>query len=190
VASAQGLSPARQTYLTLLPARDAGWQRELTSGYLSPAFGAKLAAPLVRFEARVNLPAECATLVLPRAAPSGYTFERVGADLRAEQRPVSAYHYQDSITRREFVFAESDDAWTFGPWSSDARVVYASFNAEQLAHLVLVDGSFAEFEGKALAACPRRLQRFEWLKAGGEVQTFSSGDEVGPPISREIVRLT
>ena len=188
VASAPAGSTLR-THLTLLGAREAGWSRELTSDYVSPAYGVRLAAPLVRFQATVRLPAECATFILPGVAPPGYTFERLGADARAEQRPVSGYRYQDSIARREFLFAESDDAWTFGAWSSDARLVYASFKSEQLAHLVLVDGSFAEFEGKALALCPRRLQRFEWLKAGDELQTFSSGDDVGPAISRETVRV-
>ena len=169
VASALDSGLAERARLTLLAARDVGWSRELTSDYVSPAYGARLAAPLVRFETRVNLPAECATLILPRVAPTGYSFERLGVDPHAEQRPVSAYRYQDSIVRREFLFAESDETWTFGAWSSDARLVYASFEAGQLAHLVLVDGSFAEFGGKALAACPRRRQRFEWLKAGGEV---------------------
>ena len=174
----------------MLAARDAGWSRELTSDYVSPAYGARLTAPLVRFEARVRLPAECATLIVPGEAPSEYTFERLGADPRAAQRPVSAYHYHDSIVRREFLFAESDDAWTFGPWSSDARLLYASFNGEDLAHLLLVDGSFVDFGGKALASSPRRLQRFEWLNAGGEVQTFSSLDEVRQALRRETVGLT
>ncbi len=190
VASARASGSAKPAHLTLIAARDAGWSRELTSSYVSPAYGNRQEAPLVRFEARIKLPAECATLILPGAAPAGYTFERLGADPREEQRPVSGYRYHDSRLRREFLFAESDDAWSFGPWTSDARFVYARFESEQLAHLVLVDGSFAEFEGKALAKCRNRVQRFEWLKIGGEVQTFSSGDDAPPAIRRETVRLT
>jgi hypothetical protein len=169
--------PSEPGHLTLIAARDAGWSRELTSGWVSPAYGMKQEAPLVRFETRARLPVECATLILPCTAPPTYAFERLGDDPLASERPVSAYRYQDPRCRREFYFAETRDAWTFGLWSSDARLVYARFESGQLAHLVLVDGSFAEFEGNSLARHAHKAQRFEWLKLGGEVQRFSSEDQ-------------
>jgi hypothetical protein len=183
----RGAAPAQ---LTLLGARDAGWTRELTSSYVSPAYGMKEEAPLVRFQARVQLPAECATLILPGRAPAAAVFERVGADPRAEQRVVSAYRYRVSARQSEFLFAETEDAWTFGPWSSNARFLYAGFNGAQPVHLVIVDGSYAEFDGKTLAACEHRVQRFEWMKRDGKVDTFSSGEIPWRVTVGDTVRLT
>src|SRR5439155_20145643 len=51
--------------LVLLPQEDAGWASELASSIFSPAYGRKEPAPVVRFRAKVKLPAEFATLIVP-----------------------------------------------------------------------------------------------------------------------------
>jgi hypothetical protein len=165
---------------TLLGARDLGWTRELTSGDVSPSYGARQEAPLVRFAAQLRLPAECATLLLPGEAQEGASFERAAADSGQKAPSVSAYRYQDASVRREFLFAPTDEAWTFESWSSDARFLFARFDGGRLVHLLLVDGSFAELEGERLVSCPRSVARFEKLYLNGHVQTFSSEDEARP----------
>jgi Heparinase II/III-like protein/Heparinase II/III N-terminus len=187
-ASAKSSGQPQPAQLTLLGARDAGWTRELSSARVSPAYGLRQEGPLVRFEARLGLPAECATLLLPGAPEAGAVFERVGAGLRAEARAVSAYRYQGGAVKREFLFGETDEAWTFGAWSSDARFLYARFEAGRLAHLVLVDGSFARLDARPVVACAGKVARFERLDLGGEVQTFSSEGEAKGAGTRKNLR--
>jgi hypothetical protein len=152
--------------LSLIVPEKTVWQAgmEVTKTFQSPAYGALQAAPLVRCHARVLLPAETATALVPR----------LGA-IRRDDRPtlasmaeaaVQAYKldYHHNIESDEFFFSLGDEAWSFGPWSSDARVLYCRIESEKLTHLVVIGGTQVAWQGQPLltAAVPSAI--FEWRK--------------------------
>ena len=128
------------------------WQTatEVTRTLLSPAYGALQPAPLVRCHARVLLPAETATALVRAWPQSGRrTIGPPTLALRKTTNPpgqhgagrgqVYELDYHDES--HGFFFALGDEAWSFGPWSSDARVLYCRIEKEKLAHLVVIGGT-------------------------------------------------
>jgi hypothetical protein len=65
-----------------------------------------------------------------------------------------------------FFFALGDDAWSFGPWSSDARMLYCRIENENLAHLVVIGGTNVAWQGQPLLEIKRAGPSafFEWRK--------------------------
>jgi hypothetical protein len=150
---------------------------EVSRTLLSPAYGAFQPAPLVRCHARVLLPTETATALVPRR----------GA-IRQEGEPLIAPHIGQQIEPRlasmahaavqvyeldyhdeshGFFFALGNEAWSFGPWSSDARVLYCRIEKEKLAHLIVIGGTFVAWQGQPLLKAARPSDVFEWRKQDG-----------------------
>jgi hypothetical protein len=176
--------------LHLLPASTSNWTHDLAFAEVSPAYGVKEQAPFVWSSASVNLPTECATLLaLDAGSGHGCKFERLAADAHAEQRGVSAYCYTDPGHSDYFFFADTDDEWSVGPWSSNTKILYGRVEDRRLAHLVLCRGSFVSLHGKPVASCTRPVERFEYVRQGGRSETFSSDPSASPTIAEEAMEL-
>ena len=138
--------------LTLIMPEETVWQTavEVTQALLSPAYGALQAAPLVRSHARVSLPAETATALVPRCG--SIPQEDGPRFVSTAQAAVQVYDldYHQTSENHEFFFALSDKAWNCGPWSSDARVLYCRTEKEKLAQLVVIGGNARRVAGTAL----------------------------------------
>ncbi len=159
--------------LTMLVPEETVWQgaTEVSRTLLSPAYGALQPAPLVRCHAKVLLPAETATALLPRQGAI-----RQQDDPRMVSMPQGAvqvyeldYHHNDNDDRDKsgdeshgFFFAVGDTAWSFGPWSSDARVLYCRIEKEKLAQLVVIGGTHVAWQGQPLLKVAGRFEFFEW----------------------------
>jgi hypothetical protein len=154
--------------LNLLVPEDTVWQRgmEITRTLISPAYGALQAAPLVRCHARVLLPTETATAMVPRSDVSSNENEsRDAARLtRSAQTGVQCYKLDSRDESQAFLFALGNDAWSFGPWSSDARVLFCRFRKDSLRHLIVIGGTHVRWHGEPLltGAGPKNI--FEWKK--------------------------
>jgi hypothetical protein len=162
--------------LRLLPASPASWAHEAASAYVSPVYGVKERAPVVTSSARVELPVECSTLLVPGATSERYgsRFERLEADELVDCRSAAAYLYADGGTSHYFLFAGASDAWSFGTWSSDASVLYCCLKERRLTRLVLCGGSFVSLAGRTMVIHSRRVERFELEWREGKRETFSS----------------
>jgi hypothetical protein len=165
-----GASPASR--LTFLPASDPNWITDLVSEHVSPAYGAMVAAPVLRCSARVALPAEHATLLLPavHTKPNTGKFARIDEQPVSGQKPDAAYRYDDDDGEdsHTMVFGRSTGtAWTFGPWTSDARFLYYRRRDRQMRHVVFCEGSFAQFQGNSLFSNARPLQWLDWMNRPG-----------------------
>jgi hypothetical protein len=164
--------------LALMPARESGWNYQVISSWVSPAYGAKEAAPVVHFSTRTRLPAECTTLLRPECGVANdreksATFSKVGMEFGN----TSAYRYDEGSCSHYFVFAstnESSQRWGLGGWASDAAFFYGRIEETRPVHLIVCDGSFAEFNGERIWGEKQRRERFEWLKQEGSLQAFSS----------------
>ncbi len=152
--------------LSLIVPEEAVWQAatEVSRTLVSPAYGAFQPAPLVRCHARVLLPAETATALVPRlAAP--HLEEKLKPRLASmAQAAVQVYELDYHDESHGFFFALGDDAWSFGPWSSDSRVFYCRIEREKLAHLIVIGGTYVAWQGQPLLKAAEPSNFFEWRK--------------------------
>jgi Heparinase II/III-like protein/Heparinase II/III N-terminus len=153
---------------------DAAWASSLETAPLSPAYGTACSAPVVRLRVSVPLPADCAVLLIPQSRnPDLGEFSAI--TVRATSG-VRAYRYQKNHEDHYFFFAETEQAWECGPWSSDAQFLYCRLEDGCLVHLILVAGKFCKWHDSDLVTLHRRIERCEWLRHGGKVTTSSSDD--------------
>jgi hypothetical protein len=190
--SASGASPSSR--LTFLPVSDPNWKTDLVSENVSPAYGAMVAAPVLRSSARVVLPAEHATLLLPavHAKPKTGKFARVDDQPPPLQKPGAAYRYDgdDGEDSHTMVFGRSTGtAWTFGPWTSDAKFFYYRIRDRQMRHVVFCEGSFVEFQGNSLFSSALPLQWLDWMNRPGALPVACSDESFISSLTDSFVRL-
>ena len=162
-----GHNESKEPALSLMVPEETAWQTsmEVSSALISPAYGAYQLAPMVRCHARVLLPAETATALLPwiGAVQSELRFSSTA------QAAVRVYEVERRDNSQGFFFALGNEAWSFGPWSSDAQVLYCRIEKEKLTHLILIGGSQAAWQGQPLLSAARQSTAtqssfFEWRK--------------------------
>jgi hypothetical protein len=176
----QPAKPDGLNHLTLLPVADPRWKSELLSEYVSPAYGAKVSAPVVRCSAWVALPAEHAVLLIPAVAET----EEAGEFFRDDRQhsnagvPEVAYRYEHCHTTHGMIFRQAHKVpWTFGPWTSDARFLYFCVRDRRVDHLVFCEGSFAQLRGESVISRDTTLQWLEWTNREGR-HHLACSDEV------------
>jgi hypothetical protein len=160
--------------LVLITPDETNWHTEVSRTLLSPAYGALRPAPLVRCHSRVLLPAETSTALVARSGANRQQDQfRMAA---MTQAAVQVYELEYDEESHGFFFALGDEGWSFGPWSSDAQVLYCRIDNERLMHLVVIGGSYAAWQGQPLLKMAQAAAFFEWRKhepvfhaQGGEV---------------------
>jgi hypothetical protein len=162
--------------LSLIVPEETVWHTatDVSRTLLSPAYGAFQPAPLVRCHARVLLPTETATALLPGGGAIRQECEALIAphiEQKLEPRlasmaqaAVQVYELDYHDESQGFFFALGDEAWSFGPWSSDARVLYCHIEKETLAHLIVIGGTYVAWQGQPLLKATRASDVFEWRK--------------------------
>jgi hypothetical protein len=192
--------------LTLIVPEETVWHTatEVSRTLVSPAYGVFQPAPLVRSYARVLLPAETATALAPCRGTIQQEDEAIIerpmeprlASMAQAAVQVYELDYHQNNESQGFFFALGDEAWSFGPWSSDARVLYCRIEKEKLAHLVVIGGTYVAWQGQPLLKAAGPSAFFEWrgqdavMNAAGEFSVTSlfarlTGEELtgGPPAS-------
>lgn len=159
-----------ESMLVLMMPEETAWHTEVSKTLVSPSYGAFQPAPLVRCHARVPLPAETATALVPRWAAISHEgkpsieqpFEPRFVSLA--QGSVQVYELDDRQNNQSqgFFFALGEKAWSSGPWSSDARMLYCRIEKEKLAHLVVIGGTYAAWQGQTLLKAAGPSGFFEW----------------------------
>jgi hypothetical protein len=171
---------SRDLRLALVPLQDSNWTCELASGELSPAYGIKEAAPLVRISGDMPLPAEFAAAIVPlqgshREPGHLIKIREHEADKRAE---VQGYRYDDPEQSQCMFFSSAPVTWNLGPWTSDASFLYYNIRDGELKHFILCGGSFARSSGKPVFSHSEKIERFEWRDRAEGEQSFAS-DGIG-----------
>jgi hypothetical protein len=108
----------------------------------------------------VLLPAETATALVPRSGAR----ESDSRLISTAQAAVQVYELDDHDQSHGFFFALGEEAWSFGPWSSDARVLYRRLEKDTLAHLILIGGTQVAWQGQPLLSTATPSAFFEWRK--------------------------
>lgn len=158
--------------LTLLPVDDSQWTTELLTEAVSPAYGAKLSAPVLRIASRANVPAEHAMLLIPsidnRNQADWGRLTRLASD-NASQAPRAVYAYQNNRATHYFVFSDEKSIWDLGPWSSDAAFFYFRIEHGRISQLLVSDGSVVRYQGNAILSLAGPIQWLEWDKDGHQL---------------------
>jgi len=179
-----------ESALSLIVPEETVWHTgtEVTRTLISPAYGAVKPAPLVRSSARVLLPAATATVLVPRCSSLRREDEAIDEAISEnfeprlasmEQAAVQVYELDYHDESQGFFFALGDEGWSFGPWASDARVLYCRVEKEELAQLVVIGGSAVSWQGQPLLKAAGSSAFFEWRKQDGVMNT-ESGYSVTP----------
>ena len=156
---------AAQSALRLIVPEQSPWKTEITRSLLSPAYGRLEPAPVARYEARVKLPTEIATILVAQSFDAGTDHEPRLVSLR--QASVQVYELQDRNESHGFYFALDKQAWSFGPWSSDAEVLYCQIKEEKVVQLIAVGGCSVAWQGEPLLRATKPSAYFEWRKQDG-----------------------
>jgi hypothetical protein len=172
--------------LALLAAKDAAWNNELISDFVSLAYGKKEPAPVVCMSAKVPLPASYATILkpLPEGSGDNGTLNRISDAGSAVH--VYRYDEDESGGTHLMIFNNGENDWTTGRWSSDARFIYLRMQNQQLNHLILSDGSYLQMNEQFVLRHPQKIARFEWINRAGVANIFSSDNSAEKAFSIEV----
>ena len=173
----KGGAQSGASVLNLIMPEATVWHTDVSKTLLSPSYGAFQPAPLVRCHARVSLPTETATALVPHCRAIRQEDEpRLSSTV---QGAVQVYELDDhqNNERHGFFFALGEQAWSSGPWSSDARVLYCRTEKEKLAHLVVIGGTYASWQGQPLLKAAGPSGFFEWRRRDAEIVTNGAPGE-------------
>jgi len=156
---------ADEPILRLIVPAQTAWKTEITRGLLSPAYGRLESAPVARCETRVKLPAELATVLIAQTNTESTDHERRLVSMT--HAAVQVYELQNQHETHGFFFALDKQPWSFGPWSSDAEVLYCRIWEEKIIQLIAVGGSSVAWQGEQMLKATKPSAYFEWRKQDG-----------------------
>ena len=169
LAEFSSLANGEHTGMALLIDRNSAWTAKIEEGSISPAYGSKQVAPVVRISANAKLPADCGVLLLPQVRSSEIgTLAAIG---ESSIRGVRGYRYQTLHSTEFLFFSAGNSPWTCGPWTSDASFLYCKVERSRFAQVIMVSGSFADWRGNRFVSHPSAKQIFEWLSRPGSENT-------------------
>jgi hypothetical protein len=151
--------------LRMIVTDDSDWKTEITRGLISPTYGCYQPAPVVHSVSRVKLPAETATALI--AQPIAAQLEAPTRMARMHNAAVEVYELQSGDQSHGFFFSHDNQPWAFGPWSSDAELLYCRIQDEKLEQLIVIGGSSVAWQGEPLLRATGPAKFFEWRKQDG-----------------------
>ena len=144
-------------------------------GWYSQAYGAKTEISVLEFSTVTDVPFESATVLFPGRASAALLAALPSADRKGNCAAVVGYRFEESGKSHFFFFATSREPWAWQGWSSDARFLYGRADRNnELVHLVVCDGSFAETNGRRLFDSQKVVARYEWLGSTDEPNVWCS----------------
>ncbi len=148
--------------LVLLGASPQKWELAVAEGWVSPVYGERLAAPVASFAARLQLPAEHGTLVLPLG-----TADQPGHfHLLDNARNAVGYVYERGEVQDYIVFGEGR-TWNAGRFRGDAGLFFCRTERGEIASLAVCSTAKVEIDGREVFSSPEAVERLEWTRAAG-----------------------
>jgi Heparinase II/III-like protein len=152
--------------LGIVPILDPRWSVELMIGWHSACYGHKQSAPTLRCTARTVLPAEFATLLIPRLTTACGRLERISKDGVPGPR---GFRYSTEMEQHSWILSDRSEAWQLGDLACDARLAYVGRKfREGRSRVVLWEGSFLSLQGVRVVNLHRRQGHLEqdWMEEG------------------------
>jgi Heparinase II/III-like protein/Heparinase II/III N-terminus len=150
--------------LTAIVACNENFSYEPSQGWYSPRYGEKHRAPQLKASAKVQLPTEFATVLLP-AIRANVRFDKI-EDNSSIRNSVSFQGYRLSIGERshELFFSESPGQWAAGPIESDARALYCSRTSDgPYDRFIVCDATYVTANDRRIFSSAIRVAKKEWF---------------------------
>lgn len=165
-------------WLALVAVNAPEWNCQMTSGHVSPAYGIREPAQVLRCRAELRLPAEHAMIGRALAEEHEHPGELVCVRAKPAARLAGAtvYEYRDNQRTYFMIFGDLK-TWNFGAWASNARFFYCCTEARRISHFIACQASFISCRGKPLVSHSRSVERFECWEGDGKRQISSSDQE-------------
>jgi hypothetical protein len=165
--------------LALLGVADEAWRLTVEEEDYSPAYGVRVSAPVARWSASGECPAEFATAIGFGAEVAEARLTRVDNGAHG----AASYEYAAGGERRWFFFAAGERAWRSGEWASDAAALCFHTAPGGIRELILTEGSYVEYAGKRVIEAREPRPRVE-CRADGMRWTIASpgGISLNPEI--------
>jgi hypothetical protein len=161
----------------LIPLQDSDWSVELVESWRSESYGEKHAALALRCSTKTCLPAEFATLLMPRFAEPMGQFERlIDSECLGQARGL---RYCRGSEKHSWVLANGRQTWRLNDIESDARFCYWEEDAEgRPSRVFLWRGSFLSVNGTRFVDLTAPEEHFEktWLRAEGAPKASTPQD--------------
>lgn len=170
----RALAMGNGTGFAVVPALSPEWSVHLAESSWSPNYGMKESRPALQCRAETNLPAEFATLLVPRVSSRNALgiLERK----HGNSPGVRGYEYVTHEGRFLWVLADSSVPWQLGGFSSDSRIAYfAQSTSGQIENVVLCEGSFVAVHGEKFLDAGRTRDRIEYRWLNGREEVIPSG---------------
>jgi hypothetical protein len=158
----------------LLPEHSPAWSVELADADWSPNYGAKELRLALRCHTKTSLPAEFATLIVPRVAGR----DALGTFARkpSASSPLRIFEYIVSGERHLWVFADHAGSWRFEGFSSDAQVAYFALSSDsRIQNAVLCEGSFLAVRNETFLEAHHRCEKIEYRLNNDREEVFPAG---------------
>ena len=138
------------------------WNCSVIDGFVSPAYGDRQPASVAIFNARVQLPAQHATMILPLKAYAGAGTLRTIDTVHG----ASGYVYEQVETCDQLIFSDGEK-WAAGFVSSDAEFLFIRRAGRDVTILICSGASFVEIDGQMVFSASEQVQRVEWSARSG-----------------------
>lgn len=157
--------------LAFLTDRHSEWKVRATEDFVSPAYGAIQRAPVLRAHIHTALPRDHAVLLVP--IRYGSVLGTFGTLDRHSSTGVRGYSYQVGETSELLFFAQPYRKWICGPWASDAQFLYCKLQDNYVTHVVMIRGTFAEWQSNRFLDHSPKTDVLEWPKAAASATGLS-----------------
>ncbi len=177
---ADGQSANCASQLTILPVEDRRWTPEVRSEYVSPAYGQKVSAPVLRLSGHLAIPAEHAVVLI--AGTGKGSGEDAGCLMRDDDKrvgtgaPDAVYRFVRNRRTQYMVFGRPQTVWSLGPWSSDATFLYFRLQGRRVEQVLFCEGSSLQLLGESLIQQEAPVQWLEWMNRDGHHRVASSDE--------------
>ena len=164
--------------LEIVGCASGAWKQELHPGWSSPAYGRREGSWTLRCSVETELPAECATVLVPLASHS-----QPGGTLRSlneiDATEVRGYIYEVGQEQHGFFFRQTRGPWMHAGWASDAEFIYYRTDSQGLRDLYFYNGSYVEAAGKRVVSARGTIPYCQLITRGDTTQIVSpSKDQI------------
>lgn len=135
---------------------------ESSQAWYSPRYGEKHIAPQLRASAKLQLPAECATVLLP-AIRADVRFDKMHHTVdRKSGAVIHGYSVSMGKTVHEVFFSDSLGLWSFGPIASDAKLLCCSRVSADYSHVIACNATSVTLHDRRILSSSHCSSKLEW----------------------------
>jgi hypothetical protein len=172
--------------LMLHPIQDSRWKCEVSMEQVSPAYGQRVPAPVLRCSITMAVPSEHVMLLVPSACADG-TVERFFRLEETTQRTMGSptvYRFDCAQMSHYMIFGQAENSdWISGVWSSDASFLYCCVRDRRVTHFVCCQASHVRLNGTQVFSSTAPLQYVEWANRNGERRLYMPAEATADTVS-------